>query len=278
MATSCSRPKRRSRRWAPPPSISLPPRAPRSATYSLNATVGNAQQGSIAGGFYVEDYKKPEYAVTVTPSQPRVLQGNTTDATIEAKYYFGEPVAGASVKYVVHTSTYWSPFIDRDEEDDSMGQSSDADTNGDTTDDEEYAGEQISEQSGTLDANGRLVVHIPTRIDEHHYDVRYRIEARVTDEANREISGANSVIATYGSFAVGINTQSYVYKKGDKIQADAVAKDYDGNPDSHRRARRIAALELPAAGKWNDADRRFHRRADRPRRHSACILHRSGHR
>ncbi len=219
--------------------------------FSLNATIGSAGQGTIGGGFYVEDYKKPEYAVTVTPSQPRVLQGNSADATIEAKYYFGEPVAGASVKYVVHTSTYWAPFIDRDEEDDSMGQPSDADTNGDTTDDEYYAGEQISEQSGTLDANGRLVVHIPTQVDEHHYDVRYRIEARVTDEANREISGANSVIATYGSFAVGIDTQSYVYKKGDKIQADAVAKDYDGNPIHtavHAELLRWSYL----AGKWNE--------------------------
>ncbi len=193
--------------------------------YSLNATVGTAQQGAIGGGFYVEDYKKPEYAVTVTPSQPRVLQGNSSDATIEAKYYFGEPVAGASVKYVVHTSTYWAPFIERDEEDDSM-----AEEGGAESDDEEYAGEQISEQSGTLDANGKLVVRIPTQVDAHHYDVRYRIEARVTDAANREISGVNSVIATYGSFAVGIEAQSYVYKKGDAIQADAIAKDYDGNP------------------------------------------------
>jgi len=198
--------------------------------YSLNASVGSAQQGAIGGGFYVEDYKKPEYAVTVTPSQPRVLQGNSTDATIEAKYYFGEPVAGASVKYVVHTSTYWTPFIESDEEEDSTAQAGDADNNGDTSDDEYYAGEQISEQSGTLDANGKLVVHIPTQVDAHHYDVRYRIEARVTDAANREISGANSVIATYGSFAVGIDAQSYMYKKGDAILADAIARDYDGNP------------------------------------------------
>ena len=59
---------------------------------------------SAAGSFYVEEYKKPEYQVTVKPAAPRVLQGNSIQATIEARYFFGEPVAGAKVTYVVHTS------------------------------------------------------------------------------------------------------------------------------------------------------------------------------
>jgi len=54
--------------------------------------------------------------VKVTPSAARVLQGDSITATIEAKYYFGEPVTGAAVKWVVHTSQYWSPFTERDEE------------------------------------------------------------------------------------------------------------------------------------------------------------------
>ena len=57
--------------------------------------------------FSVQDYKKPEYAVKVTAQTPRVLQGQPIKATIDARYYFGEPVANAKVKWVVHTSTYW---------------------------------------------------------------------------------------------------------------------------------------------------------------------------
>jgi alpha-2-macroglobulin len=71
---------------------------------------GVKQNGAFAdvGSFYVEEYKKPEYQVTVKPATPRVLQGNTIQATIEARYFFGEPVAGAKVTYVVHTSQhYW---------------------------------------------------------------------------------------------------------------------------------------------------------------------------
>ena len=33
-----------------------------------------------------------------------LLAGQPIQASIEARYFFGEPVAGAKVKYVVHTS------------------------------------------------------------------------------------------------------------------------------------------------------------------------------
>jgi len=196
--------------------------------YSISVNGRGGERYPINGGFYVEEYKKPEYEVKVTPSAPRILQGGSIEATLEARYYFGEPVANADVKYVVHTVPYWTPFIDRDEDESLPNETFEGE--GDSDDSGDYAGVQISEQSGKLDADGKLKVLIPTRVDEHHRDVRYRIEARVTDAANREIAGHNSVIATYGSFAVGISGESYVYQVGDTIRATAVAKDYDGNP------------------------------------------------
>jgi uncharacterized protein YfaS (alpha-2-macroglobulin family) len=196
--------------------------------YGVSINAGGARQYSVAGGFHVEEYKKPEYDVQVHIAKPHILQGDTIDATIQARYYFGEPVAGASVKYVVHAAPYWSPFIERNDQDETYGGGSES---GEEAGYAEYEGVQLSEQSGTLDANGTLVVHLPTRIDdEHHQDMRYRVEARVTDEGNREISGASSVPATYGSFALGISTDSYVYQVGQTLRATAVARDYDGHP------------------------------------------------
>jgi len=196
--------------------------------YSIAVNARSGQLYDINGGFYVEEYKKPEYEVRVNPGKPRVLQGESIDAVIDARYYFGEPVAGADVKYVVHTAEYWSPYIERDEDDETPGERfAGADSEGET---DGYAGDQVSEQSGKLDADGKLTIHIPTTLDNHHNDVRYRIEARVTDAANREIAGHNSVIATYGTFQVGIAGESYVYQVRDTIRATAVAKDYDGNP------------------------------------------------
>lgn len=193
--------------------------------YSITVNGSTGARYQIAGGFYVEEYKKPEYEVKVTPVTLRVLQGAAIDATIDARYYFGEPVAGAKVTYVVHTSPYYSPFMERDDED---GENVSQGAGSESDDESDYAGDQISEQSGKLDANGRLTVHIPTGIDAHHQDIRYRIEARVTDDANREISGHNNAVATYGSFQVGISAESYVYQNGETIHATAVARDYDG--------------------------------------------------
>jgi hypothetical protein len=199
--------------------------------YSIQINTAGGVNYPISGGFYVEDYKKPEYSVKVTPSTPRVLQGGSITATIEADYYYGEPVAGAAVTYVVHTSTYYSPFMDRDEDDDSdSAQSDSGDSDNNDSDDQDYSGDEISQQTGQLDANGKLQIKIPTSVDKNHNDMVYRIEARVTDAANREIDGHNSVIATYGSFQVGISPESYVFKAGDAIRATAVAKDYEGNP------------------------------------------------
>ena len=199
--------------------------------YSISVSNKGGQRYQATGGFHVEEYKKPEYEVKVIPATPRVLQGNAIDATIEARYFFGEPVANAKVQYVVHTAIYWSPFIERDEEEGMSNEDSEGEESGDNEGEGyDYAGEQISEQSGKLDADGKLKIHIPTSLDSRHLDARYRIEARVTDEGNREIAGHSSVIATYASFQVGISTESYFFQKGDTIRANVVAKDYDGKP------------------------------------------------
>jgi len=200
--------------------------------YSISVSTGGQRHYNMSGGFHVEEYKKPEYEVKVTPAQTRVLQGDSIAATIEAKYYFGEPVAGAAVKWVVHTAAYWSPYIERDEDDtaDNSGNGEGDDSERGENSDRYFAGEQILEESGKLGADGKLEIRVPTQLNGQHRDVRYRIEARVTDAGNREISGMNAVIATYGTFQVGISADSYVYQKDETINATVVAKDYDGHP------------------------------------------------
>ena len=57
---------------------------------------------TVAGGqFRVEEYKKPEFEVTVEAPKEPVSLGETITATIKAKYYFGAPVTHAKVKYKV---------------------------------------------------------------------------------------------------------------------------------------------------------------------------------
>ncbi len=179
--------------------------------------------------FSVQDYKKPEYAVKVVAQTPRVLQGQPIKATIDARYYFGEPVANAKVKWVVHTSTYW-PFGRYESDSDTGDEGYDSGEEG-PGDADTYGGEQETEKSGTLDADGKLQITIPTRVNNKtKQDLTYRIEARVTDEANREISGHGFALATYGSFYLTAQPNSYVCSKGGTAIINVSAQDYDKKP------------------------------------------------
>ncbi len=198
-------------------------------SYYLNMQMGERYVEGTS--FSVEEYKKPEYAVKVTAQTPRVLQGQKIKATIDARYYFGEPVANAKVTWVVHTSTYW-PLGRSDDDDtaDAGGGEGGGDNGENAEDDDSYGGDQESEKSGTLDADGKLQIEIPTRVDSKKQDLVYRIEARVTDAGNREIAGHGFALATYGPFFLTAEPNSYVYTKGSTAIVTVTAQDYDRKP------------------------------------------------
>ncbi len=207
--------------------------------YYLNMQSGERYVEGVR--FSVQDYKKPEYAVKVIAQPPRVLQGQPIKATIDARYYFGEPVANAKVKWVVHTSTYW-PFGRYESDSDFGDEGYDAGEEGPGEADT-YGGEQETEQSGTLDADGKLQITVPTQVNPKKQDVTYRIEARVTDEGNREISGHGFALATYGSFYLTAEPNSYVYSKGSAAIINVTAQDYDKKP--------IATAFRAEFSRWN---------------------------
>lgn len=195
---------------------------PASAALGYYTIAVRAGETIASGGFHVDEYKKPEYEVKVIPDKPRVLQSEKIAARVEARYYFGEPVAHGKVKYVVHTAPFW--FFPRDDE---FGGEFERESGGEEYD---YAGSQIEEQTGQLDADGKLTIEIPTNVSPLRNDVRYRIEARVTDESNREIAGHASVPATYGSFVVRVRSEKYFHESGSTGQFAVEARDYDNKP------------------------------------------------
>ena len=68
---------------------------------------------SAGGSFRVEEYKKPEFEVSVeAPTEP-VMLGEKITAKLKAKYYFGSPVTKAKVHYKVTRTNYsqqWYPI------------------------------------------------------------------------------------------------------------------------------------------------------------------------
>jgi len=65
------------------------------------------------GLFRVEEYKKPEFEVTVKPAKSQARLGEKIKARIAARYYFGAPVARGKITYKVfreeYQHVYWGP-------------------------------------------------------------------------------------------------------------------------------------------------------------------------
>lgn len=191
-------------------------------------------RGPATGTFSVEEYKRPEYSVTVQPAQPRLLQGASNQIDVQAAYYYGAPVAGALVKWAVYRTGYWSPY--RWNLDDLF----DA---GEEAPDDSYTGSQVGQGQGRLDANGHLRITVPTSIDGAKGDSRYTIEARVIDQANRQISGRGSFIATYASFLAVVQAERSMYQPGETAHFRVRSVDYDGKP--------VAAQFQVVVQKWS---------------------------
>jgi hypothetical protein len=191
-------------------------------TYGITAHIGEKR---LYGSFEVQEYKKPEFEVTVSTEKNRYLQGETIQATISARYYFGAPVANGRVKYSVYRSDYRFPYW--------RILWGDEDFEGDENEgyyNEDYFGQEISQGSGQLDADGLLHVSLPTEVDARKHDYRYRLEAHVTDASNREIMGGRGVIVTYATVVVLLQTDRYVYAPGQQAEITVRTLDYDSNP------------------------------------------------
>lgn len=186
--------------------------------YSLKLQAGEAD---AYGGFNVEEYKKPEYEVKIKPSQPRVVQGERVEARIEARYYFGEPVRGAKVKYTVRRARYYPPWYEPEEG--AYEQTEEDESGG-----EFFRGEQGEEQEGKLNDEGQLTVALPTPVVDSDY--LFRIEARVMDEGNREVTGYGMVTATRANYMVSVRADRYVASPGQSMAFQVTTKDYDSNP------------------------------------------------
>ena len=86
--------------------------------YHLTISNQNPDSLRMAGGiFRVEEYKKPEFEVTVKPSTTQAHLGDKFKATISARYYFGQPVASGSINYKVFREDYRHVYFEPGEYD-----------------------------------------------------------------------------------------------------------------------------------------------------------------
>jgi alpha-2-macroglobulin len=196
-------------------SASVP--VPASAALGHYAVRINAGDEQATGAFEVQEYRKPEYDVRLAPDARFVRQGGEAVAAVEARYYFGQPVANARVRWVVNQQPYYSPF-----------RWSDGFDGGERT--FWYSGDQRLEGTLRLDADGRGEIRVPLAVDAQGRDYSVRIEAQVTDASNREVSGQTVVNATFGDFLIAADLDRYVFRAGGQARVFVRALDYAGEP------------------------------------------------
>lgn len=90
--------------------------------YRLEAEFQNAARTIRANAsFRVDEYKRPEYEITLSPAAA-LQYGKETQIEGKALYYFGAPLEKASVKYTIHREYFrprwgwWMPYVNAERE------------------------------------------------------------------------------------------------------------------------------------------------------------------
>lgn len=200
--------------------------------YQINA---DFQNNSFSQPFQVEEYKKPEVSVSITLTKDHYLNGDTLDATVNAAYYFGAPVANAPVTWSLQTQDmsftwsknwryefgspddYWSmPWWDYEGS-------------------YYYSGQQITSGRGVTDANGQLQVRIPLNISKYSAAQKMVLEAVVNDVSNQSIAASNTFSVYKAGIYAGLSPERYGGKASEEQKISVVTVNVDGQEVPHQK-------------------------------------------
>ncbi len=210
-------------------SFVLPDGAPLGEYYMSVDLPNNAVPVDGGSKFRVEEYKRPEYEVKVTPSTTQARFGDKVTATVQATYYSSAPVAGAKVSYKVFRNPYYSyyrfpqPYDWYFHSDDGSYENQYADQ-----------GEIVTQGEGVTDAKGALAVTFMADKGTRGYsgDYAYTVKADVVDSSRRQISGEGILHVTNQAFYAYLNIPNGFYQRGDKVQVELRTQNPDQQPVS----------------------------------------------
>ncbi len=197
-----------------------------------------------AGQFRVEEYKKPEFSVSIDAPTDPIALGDKIKATIKAQYYFGAPVTHAKVKYKImrydHNARwypqtswdwfygpgYWwfaynTPWLKGWHH---WGYESPIRHWWPMS---HNPPELIQESEASISEDGTVEVMIDTSIAKllrNDTDHRYEITAEVVDQSRRTIVGSGDVLVARQPFKVYAWVNRGYYQQGDTIDASFAAK------------------------------------------------------
>jgi len=140
-------------------------------TYYMTLQVGDQTQYQA---LMVEEYVKPEYSVEVSTPNSFAIEGESVPITVDAAYFFGQPVTDAKVKVKIYRQNtynyywwsndyYYSPYW--------------------------YDNQLIDTLEGTTDSQGQWTTTLEPSTNGSKYGATYTIVASVTDAQEKAIQG-----------------------------------------------------------------------------------------
>jgi len=175
----------------------------------------------FTGTFKVEEYRKPEFAVSLGTERGTYLPGEEIVGKISAQYLFGAPVVGADVTYRVFEGPFafdrgrfeefrW--FFQRREKENRNVQGL----------------RFLAEGKGTTDAEGHMDFRF--RPPEGHADRTYTVVIEATDLSRITVSGVGRAIVSREGIYVVARSNRRVVRPGDRATIDLRTVDATAAP------------------------------------------------
>ena len=211
--------------------------------YNISAILIKAdkfENGLGGTQFRVEEYKRPEFEVTVSAPTEAKRPGETVAARINAKYYFGSPVPNAKVKYTVRKASWFANYRFPSAYDWlyaswGVGQ---YDT-GRRNIGGEGSGKIIKEGEVTTDEKGFAELSFVTDelepVDDDNWWARYSnplytIEAEVTDASRRTIEAQGEVKVARQQYFAFLDADRGYFNQGDRVPIELRTQDANAVP------------------------------------------------
>ncbi len=171
--------------------------------------------------FFVEEYKKPEYKVTVKSEKDNYSPSEEIEIKVLADYFFGKPVHKGNVKLLLYrkplvrhwwefepfSEFYRGCFIDIIPY---------------------YTPELLLEKEGELvDGEFKFKYKVDQNIERNY---EYQVVAYVKDETNREVMGSYKFLVTKYRINLTTNPDRYFYAPNSKIILKVVTNDFSFKP------------------------------------------------
>lgn len=175
-------------------------------TWNVEVNVANRQ--SFWGYFEVQAYVKPDFEVTVAPAKPFYVRGDLARFDVNARYYFGQPAAGADATLRLYRGYY-------------------------------SAGNTPTVQvTGKLDQDGAWSTDVLLKDDGGSggdYTEYWYMEAEVIDAARRPVVAQGSVPVHPADFTLSLTNDQYGVEVGQPVRLTASTIAHDGTPVAGRK-------------------------------------------